>query len=235
MYTNAIWANVGEKWYKMWSKINIILPAYILVTSKNTYLLAAGIIGPIIALSMVTADVSLSPWFSWSSNALSDLGVHTDYFLFDGGLIIEAILNVVFVVGLYSKFRNAGIAVPLLIISGASLGLVGVFNENHHPFHLLFAMIYFLLFPIAIILFSVRTRKFSRPFSYYGIAVSIAALLSIMFGIGMVFGFLPLPGVGLAVPEMAEAVLLSAWMIAAGAFLILSEKESSSAAAPQGQ
>ena len=192
---------------------------------RSNYLFAAGIIGPVIALSSVFMDVTLSPWFSWSANALSDLGVHSYYYLFDGGLIIEAMLNVVFVVGLFGMFRNKmGIAAPLLIISGASLGFVGIFNENHPPFHVIFAMIYFLLFPVSIIIFSLRTRSFSKPLSGFGIALSIVSLIAIFFGIGMVFNFLSLPGIGLAIPEIVEAVLLSAWMITLGTTLILAER-----------
>lgn len=195
--------------------------------SRNSSFFVAGIIGPAIALIFVFIDTLLSPWFSWSSNALSDLGVHTYSFLFDGGLIIEAILNVAFVAGLFGRFKNMGISAPLLIISGASLGFVGVFNENHHPFHTIFAMIYFLLFPISIIIFSIKTKSFSRGLSWFGISTSIFSLIAIFFGIGMVFNFLSIPGIGLAIPEIVEAVLLSSWMMIAGSFLLISDRRGS--------
>lgn len=205
-------------------KINIAMRVFVLVTSRNSSLFYAGIIGPVVALVLVFSDVAISPWFSWGSNALSDLGVHSYYYLFDGGLIIEAIFNVVFVVGLFGRFKDTRIPSTLLIISGASLGLVGVFNENHHPYHTLFAMIYFLLFPISIIAFSVKTRAFSKSLSFFGVSIAIASLIAIFFGIGMVFDFLNLSGVGLAIPEMFEALLLSVWMIIAATFILISEK-----------
>ncbi|WP_156778505.1 DUF998 domain-containing protein [Thermoplasma acidophilum] len=178
-----------------------------------------GVIGPVITILFILIDVAVSPWFSWSRNALSDLGVHPYGYLFNSGLIIEGVLNIAFVISL-KRIRTAGYVQALMIVSGLALALVGVFNEHFGYLHLIFALIYFVLFPISIIIASVRA---SLPawIRVYGIAGSAAALAVIVIGIGFVFHFVTIKNVGLAVPEFIEAVLLAAWSISAGSIVYL--------------
>lgn len=171
-----------------------------------------GVIGPIVSLALIFVDIGLSPWYSWYSNALSDLGVHPYSYLFNGGLILEAVMNLIFVIALYRIGAAKKHVAVLLAISGISLGLVGVFNETHHLEHLLFALIYFILFPLSIILFaSSKTagKSYSRPLSFF---CAVAGLLTIMIGIVQDFNVLS-TGLGLGVYETIEAVLLSAWVV----------------------
>ncbi|KAA8922217.1 MAG: DUF998 domain-containing protein [Thermoplasma sp.] len=174
----------------------------------------AGIIGPIIAILFILIDVAISTWFSWSRNALSDLGVHRYGFLFNSGLIIEGLLNIAFVISL-KRIRIAGYVQDLMIISGLALAMVGVFNEHYGYVHLIFALVYFILFPISIIIAS-ASRSLSGWIRIYGVFGSIAALVVIIMGIGFVFHFVTIRNVGLAVPEFIEAVLLAIWSIYAG-------------------
>ncbi len=179
---------------------------------KYHYMALFGIIGPVFAIAMIIIDVFISPWFAWSRNALSDLGVHRYGYLFDTGLIVEGIFNILFVISLKSiKIKNY--IAYALIISGIALLLVGVFNEDHPPFHLIFALIYFVLFPVSIIIFSVIFRIRSAVLGYTGISLAVISLVDIIIGIGFVFHYVNIKGVGLAVPEFIEAVLLGAWSI----------------------
>ena len=171
-----------------------------------------GVIGPIASLALIFADIGLSPWYSWYSNALSDLGVHPYSYLFNGGLIFEAIMNLIFVVALYRIGAAKKHVAVLLAISGISLGLVGVFNETHHLEHLLFALIYFILFPLSILLFasSITSGKgYSRSLSFF---CAVVGLLTILVGILQDFNVFN-TGLGLGVYEMIEAVLLSLWVV----------------------
>lgn len=178
-----------------------------------------GIIGPIIALSLIVVDIMLSPWYSWYTNALSDLGVHPYSYLFNGGLIIEAGANLLFVIGLRKlDLAGKGIAV-ILAVSGIALGLVGVFNEHHGLEHLTFALIYFILFPIAIILFSAGKRirgHYSRSLGY---GCSVVGLAFIIVGILQDFKLFK-TGLGLGFYEMVEAVLLSIWVVYTGSYYL---------------
>lgn len=175
-------------------------------------LLFFGIVGPFIAILFVVLDILLSPWYSWYTNALSDLGVHPYSYLFNSGLIIEAISNLLFAVAL-RKLNYAGRATALVLaISGISLGFVGIFNENYHMEHLTFALVYFILFPIGIIMFSSSTRSgqgYSRALGYF---TSIVGLVFIIVGVLQDFSVFS-TGLGLGVYEFVEAVLLAIWAI----------------------
>ncbi len=173
-----------------------------------------GIAGPIIAISFILIDVGVSPWFLWSRNALSDLGVHQYGYLFNSGLIVEGILNVFFVISL-KRIGIARYVQAMMIASGLSLAMVGVFNEHFGYIHLLFALIYFILFPVSIIIAS-ASATLPGSLRIYGIAGSATAIAVIIVGIGFVFHFVTIKNVGLAVPEFIEAVILALWSIFAG-------------------
>jgi hypothetical membrane protein len=66
-----------------------------------------GIIGPLLAFICIIIAISVSPWFVWADNALSDLGHPTEYpsspqssMYFNNGLIIAGIICALFVIGL---------------------------------------------------------------------------------------------------------------------------------------
>ncbi len=188
--------------------------------STYRWLMFFGIIGPIVAISFVIIDTLISPWYTWSKNALSDLGVHTDSFLFNGGLLFEAATNVLFVIGL-KKLKLASTPVSvLLIVSGLALGLVGIFNEHHEPFHLIFALIYFILFPIGIIIFSLSKRTLGKGYiRAVGIVLSIIGLAFIVVGILEDFNVIG-TSLGLGFYEFVEAVMIGAWPVYTGAVFI---------------
>ena len=187
---------------------------------KYGSMVITGAIGPIIALIFVVTDILISPWFTWSESSLSDLGVHPYSFLFNYGLIIEAILNIFFVYSLKRQFRlKASIAI-ILLIGGLSLGFVGIFNEHYGDIHLTLALIYFILFPAGIILFSlsgISKGKFEAPF---GIILSIVGLAFIIAGILQLFGLFKTP-FGLGFYEFVEAVALIIWSVEASLYRTL--------------
>jgi len=65
-----------------------------------------GVIVPVVAFSCIFIAISLSPWFSWTENALSDLGVGGAAWVFNSGLMVGGILTMVFAVGLWAAFRK---------------------------------------------------------------------------------------------------------------------------------
>ena len=190
---------------------------------KFRILMVFGIIGPIVALSLTMVDVIMSPWFSWSTSALSDLGVHQDSFLFNMGLIFEAAANLLFVIGLNKlKLTGTGTAVALGV-AGVSLGFVGIFNENHHPFHLIFALIYFIVFPLAKIAFSAGKRNTRGDARAVGYITAVVGLIFIIIGIVQDFGVVTTP-LGLGFYELVEAIMLSVWMIYTGGFYLAANR-----------
>jgi hypothetical membrane protein len=181
---------------------------------------ACGIVGPAIALLMIYVSVSLSPWFSWQANALSDLGVHDVGFLFNSGLIVAGVLNVFFALGLSRKLPRGSsslnaIGSVVLALGGGALALVGVFTENSGSIHGEAALGYFILVPAAIIIIGIGSIKKMGRFGTLSVLAGLAALASIFLT----------PHEGLAIPEILEALVLSAWTIGSGLWVVFSKAE----------
>ncbi len=186
----------------------------------NRLLLAAGIIGPAVAIILTVADTVISPWFTWTNNALSDLGVHQYSYLFNYSLIFEGVMNFFFALGLYGAFRLRKSTVSALVISGAGLAMVGIFVETYHLYHLTFALLYFILFPVSIILFGKGIIKEHKSQALLGYVFSTISLVTIITGILIDFGAISFISIGLAIPEMIEATLLGIWSIYISAWTI---------------
>jgi len=162
------------------------------------------LIWPWITIFLIILNILISPWFSWYKNALSDLGVHQYGFIFNSAIFTEGIIN-----GLYFFFHGKNSRQRYLIVIGSfSLSLVGVFNENFHLLHLIFALIYFILMPIYIILNSGYTENLNK---FFNIIIGTASLFVIIVGILSSFRLIPRI-LGLGVYEMLEAVLISMWI-----------------------
>ena len=162
------------------------------------------LIWPWITIFLIILNILISPWFSWYKNALSDLGVHQYGFIFNSAIFTEGIIN-----GLYFFFLGKNSRQRYLIVIGSfSLSLVGVFNENFHLLHLIFALIYFIFMPIYIILNSAYTENLNK---FFNIIIGTASLFVIIVGILSSFRLIPRI-LGLGVYEMLEAVLISMWI-----------------------
>jgi Predicted membrane protein len=162
------------------------------------------LIWPWITIFLIILNILISPWFSWYKNALSDLGVHQYGFIFNSAIFTEGIIN-----GLYFFFLGKNSRQRYLIVIGSfSLSLVGVFNEDFHLLHLIFALIYFILMPIYIILNSSYTENLNK---FFNIIIGTASLFVIIVGILSSFRLI-LRILGLGVYEMLEAGLISMWI-----------------------
>ncbi len=162
------------------------------------------LIWPWITIFLIILNILISPWFSWYKNALSDLGVHQYGFIFNSAIFTEGIIN-----GLYFFFLGKNSRQRYLIVIGSfSLSLVGVFNENFHLLHLIFALIYFIFMPIYIILNFGYTENLNK---FFNIIIGTASLFVIIVGILSSFRLI-LRILGLGVYEMLEAGLISMWI-----------------------
>ena len=114
---------------------------------------------PICAFVFIGISIALSPWFSWTDNALSDLGVSPVAPIFNGGLILTGILLSLFAIAvtqieLKSRFGLAS-AISFLV-AGFGVAGVGIFTEAFIELHILFAMFCFIPLLLSFILFGVR-------------------------------------------------------------------------------
>jgi hypothetical membrane protein len=105
------------------------------------------------------------------------------------------------------KTKCLKIGVSLLIASSISLSLVGVFTENYNIIHGMVALGYLLLAPLGVLCIS--REKESKQFGKVSLTLGIIALLAI-FGLPVIT-FAANLQIGFAVPEFAEALILSIW------------------------
>jgi len=175
-----------------------------------------GIVGPLIAISSIALAISYSlSWFSWTENALSDLGAKgTAVALFNYGLIIGGLLSIIFAVGLMRvlwKSILGYVGTFILILADASLVAVGVFPETAGPIHAYVSVVFFTLLPISLLFIgaSMIKGKSERNFSFATILIGVFAAASIATVI-----FIPMKGV--AIPEILASLSGSAWSIVCG-------------------
>ncbi len=187
-----------------------------------------GIASPIIGLLAVLVSISISPWFDWPINSLSDLGVEQQggtqiaIWIFNGGMIIAGSLIAIFIMVTRKTIPNnriSKLAYSIIFIGGINLALVGVFPYNiSESIHLIVALIYFIFTPIGLMMIGVERRSRDRNFAMFSIGSGIVALIVIG---GAVLGILGMPigtiyPEGVAIPEFIEAVILGLWIGIAG-------------------
>ncbi len=177
----------------------------------------SGLACTVLGTVMTFYSTYLSRRFSWSVNAISDLGVDPDAaVVFNSSIIATGILFIVFVAGLYSgvavgRWGKAGVL--SLFLGGVSLALAGVFTVAYVPHHIIVASGYFILVPLGITFIGS-----SRAAGFVSENVRVVSLISGPSSIIALIVTLPVLNtlgirVGFAVPEMAESMILSAWTV----------------------
>jgi hypothetical membrane protein len=180
-----------------------------MATSKNSRFLRiaglCGVIAPILSFGLIFYAVAISPWFSWQSNALSDLGVYprASALPFNVALISGGLLTAALTVGMgrwigAGRLGRAGSVVSF--VGAVALGLIGVFSEDHVGLHWAVAATYFLVTPVGYALLGAEIwRHGRRGHGASAIAAAVAAFLVMI----------TMPHDGLAVPELVAALLLT--------------------------
>jgi hypothetical membrane protein len=93
-----------------------------------------GILSPIVAFTCILFAINYSPEFSWTKNALSDLGVQEGVTapLFNYGLIISGILTLIFATWLFIFLSDkllGRIGAFILILDAFAFTAIGIFPE----------------------------------------------------------------------------------------------------------
>lgn len=174
--------------------------------------------GAAVALTMVAilAATVVSPAFSWTGNALSNLGVTETaagtgltVVLFNGGLLLGGLLGLGFAVALARTAVSLAGRVTALSFGLAVvfMALVGVFPQNTSP-HFPVALGFYLL--ISVTLWLDGLTALGRGWRQRGI-VAVSLGTANLAG-WLVWGLTgPPTRAGLAIPELWGAVLFSAW------------------------
>lgn len=179
-----------------------------------------GIIGPILSLLFISLAISNSlSWFSWKDNALSDLGHRgiageTVATLFNSGLIIGALLSIIFTIGLMQTLHKRIFGLMgtfILIFSDMSLFAIGVFPETAGSIHFYVSVAFFSLFPISLFFIGASMIKETSERTL-GVA-------TILFGIFAIMSAAPIMLVkvdDVGIHELLAAISGSMWSIVLG-------------------
>jgi hypothetical membrane protein len=189
-----------------------MLPSRKLVTQQIGS--TAGIVAPIVAFTCILSAIASYPQFSWTNNALSDLGVVPGVTsgLFNFGLLFAGLIAFVFAsLGLFIYLGNSGVGkIGSVVFAAAALALIAiaVFNEHYSPTHYLVSVAFFTLAPIALIILTVGfilCKKHSMAVFTFAVGVLAALPWILQFA----FNYVP----NVAIPETLSALLISAWAI----------------------
>ncbi|MCL5876395.1 MAG: DUF998 domain-containing protein [Candidatus Bathyarchaeota archaeon] len=185
----------------------------------------AGFAAPIFALAFILCAIVSYPPFSWTSNALSDLGVvkGVTSILFTIGLIGAGVFALLFAV--FGLYNFAGVSrlgkVGSAAFSAATVALVciGVFNEHFVPTHYLVSVAFFALAPIGLfVLTCAFFRNHQRGLAVFSVAIGVAAALPWI----LQFAIRYVPNV--AIPEAVSAAAVSVWAIVLSAKMLKAAK-----------
>lgn len=170
----------------------------------------SGVASSLVGFLTTLSATSLSPTFSWTTNALSDLGAAeaATPWLFNGGLIVAGAIALPFAWVLFDTARHGLERVGAAAFAGSVFGLalVGAFPTGT-ALHAPVAVAYFLLFTLAMWL--------------HGSGAALVGdvrrgLVAIWLGIGHLLAWLVwvASGVaGIAIPELAGSAILFAWVV----------------------
>ena len=156
----------------------------------------------IIVYSSIAVSIMLSPWFSWSRNALSDLGhcmksgvaVIFNFGLITGGLILA----------LYSTIylrRETKASWIILFLSGYMLQFIGTYDEIYGRTHLVVSILFFVLFGLSLLSYSLEKKsKTGVLFFLSYMVIWIAYYTRVLKG-------------GVSIPEFITSFMVAAFLI----------------------
>jgi hypothetical membrane protein len=177
-----------------------------------------GITSQVISLITLLVVVSQSPWFSWTNNDLSVLGViGSARPIFNAGLILAGALSFILAIGLgkssLSEGRRGRVSMVSLAIGSVALSAMGIFPRNIDIPHDSASLAFFVFMPIAIFLFGIRAVTTGQKI-WGGLSLSAATL---MIGLQLI----PWPWPRGAIPQLLSALPWSLWTSALSISLLV--------------
>lgn len=185
---------------------------------------ATGLATPIVAFTCISISIASRPEFSWTNNALSDLGVAPGFTapVFNFGLTTAGVLAFCFaVLGLYtylSKQLLGKIGAAAFAAATVALICIGIFNENFRPTHYIVSVAFFSLAPIGLF---ILTYAFWRS-NQQGIAmfsVATGLLAAAPWILQLTINYVP----NVAIPETISAITVSVWAVVLSAKMLKSK------------
>ena len=186
-------------------------------TGKQRFGAATGIFAPIVAFTCILVAIASYPSFSWTSNALSDLGVIAGItgLLFNFGLCASGLLALNFALfGLFAYLGKTWVGkAGAAAFAAATIMLIaiGVFNEHYSGTHYAFSVAFFTLMPISMFIITCAfLLAHQGRMALFTISTGVAAALPWL----LLFAFKYVPNV--AIPEFVSGLVVSGWTIMLG-------------------
>jgi hypothetical membrane protein len=174
-----------------------------------------GIFGPLLVYVSIGVSLIISPWFSWETNALSDLGhaITSDAAaIFNLGLLLSGFLLMIYAV---TAFKNhAKYSSFCLLISSFLVQLIATFNETYGSIHFAVAVPHFVMLSITSIIYTVEKKS----------AFAFVTFLVVMFS--WLLYSLNIFNIGIAVPETISKLVV-AWIMYSAIKIYFGKKLSS--------
>jgi hypothetical membrane protein len=174
----------------------------------------AGIVAPILAFTCILSAIASYPPFSWTNNALSDLGIISGITgpLFNFGLVAGGFLTFTFAAfGLFLYFKKSWVGkIGSSVFAAASVALIaiGVFNESFSGTHYIVSVLFFVFAPIALFILTCAFWLIrQRGMAVFSVAVGVAAAVPWI----LEFTIYYVPEV--AIPETVSGLAVSVWAI----------------------
>jgi hypothetical membrane protein len=176
------------------------------------YFVLFGIVGPLVAYLSIALSISLSPWFSWRNNALSDLGHSTSSdvaYIFNLGLMLAGFLILVYSIKILKK--RAKYTSISLGLSAFFLQLISTFDELYGHYQYFISVAFFISIIVSSIIYSIEKR-------------SLIGFISVIIGLlTWTLHFIGLNNLGIAVPETISSAIVSSWIIFSAVEILLEE------------
>ncbi|MFC5134022.1 MULTISPECIES: DUF998 domain-containing protein [Haloferacaceae] len=167
-----------------------------------------GAVATLAALGGILLAIRLDPTFSWTTDALSDLGVRDRSApAFNGGLVLGGLAGLGYAAGLWGRgqadmpVRLRAIVLALAMVSMAGVGVFDLTRPLHGPAAVGFYLLVTVVFGIdGTVRRNVTTGRIALAF----VPVHVAVWASFLAGFW--------PVMGLALPELPGALMLAAWV-----------------------
>ena len=179
-----------------------------------------GITSQLVGLTTLLVVISSSPWFSWTENHISVLGVEgSTTMLFNCGLILTGVLSLIFAFGLGRSLpssRPGQWGIASLALGSMAISAMGIFPRTIDLPHDMASTAFFVLITLALLMVGIATITASQKI--WGLLSLTAALVIIAFQL------VPWPWSGGAIPQLLSCLPWSLWTIAFGVRLLMRPK-----------
>ncbi len=151
-----------------------------------------------------------SSWFSWTENALSDIGVNDAAIIFNSSMFIGGISSGIFAIAyiMRQERKLPIVAGYVILLQSIFLFCIGLFVEGTRFYginlHVLVAMLFFLLIPISmlIVLLDWVRNSAIRKYAIVPLVLSFVTPLLIIYR----------PWHGVAIPEILSSGTFAIWI-----------------------